>query len=247
MNDKLNKLLNNKSYKLATIRNDNTLIYVNNLKEWEKETGYGEYPESNEHDYKYISIIITEADFDICEEYYCTGKNYGLNSILSDCKNENNKIFSGSSINDLRAFLEAVRYECCLYVPYKYCDNNNLLKRKDLKLCFVENNVAYFTNNPNQWGDDWNDKPYECNAGFPYKDEGFELVSISFNSNYNYIEPKEYFYSNKFSAEEINCKFIPWLIPEDVKYAPIFAGESIKDFTKKIKNANGEILYRVII
>lgn len=41
---------------------------------------------------------------------------------------------------------------------------------KEYKLCYVEDNFAYFTNDfENQWGDDWNDRPYEHNAGEPYE------------------------------------------------------------------------------
>ena len=38
------------------------------------------------------------------------------------------------------------------------------------KLCYVSNGVLYFTNKElsEQWGDDWNDHPYEHNAGEPY-------------------------------------------------------------------------------
>ena len=44
------------------------------------------------------------------------------------------------------------------------------------KLCYVEGNKAWFTNNfEKQWGDDWNDSPYECNAGYPY-DSWSELI-----------------------------------------------------------------------
>ena len=37
-------------------------------------------------------------------------------------------------------------------------------------LCYVEGNFAYFTTQPlaKQWGDDWDDAPYEHNAGEPY-------------------------------------------------------------------------------
>lgn len=37
-------------------------------------------------------------------------------------------------------------------------------------LCYVESNQAYFTTQDlsKQWGDDWNDAPYELNAGLPY-------------------------------------------------------------------------------
>ena len=37
-------------------------------------------------------------------------------------------------------------------------------------LCYVDSPWAYFTTRPleKQWGDDWNDAPYEHNAGTPY-------------------------------------------------------------------------------
>lgn len=38
------------------------------------------------------------------------------------------------------------------------------------RLCYVEGDWAYFTTQPldKQWGDDWDDAPYEHNAGEPY-------------------------------------------------------------------------------
>lgn len=37
-------------------------------------------------------------------------------------------------------------------------------------LCYVEDHTAYFTTQElsEQWGDDWDDAPYEHNAGRPY-------------------------------------------------------------------------------
>ena len=39
------------------------------------------------------------------------------------------------------------------------------------KLCYIEKNFAYFTTQDleKQWGDDWDDAPYEHNAGTPYE------------------------------------------------------------------------------
>lgn len=39
------------------------------------------------------------------------------------------------------------------------------------RLCYVEDGFAYFTTQrlADQWGDDWNDAPYEHNAGTPYE------------------------------------------------------------------------------
>ena len=42
---------------------------------------------------------------------------------------------------------------------------------KDPILCYVDEPWAYFTTQDldKQWGDDWNDAPYEHNAGTPYE------------------------------------------------------------------------------
>ena len=63
MNEKLQKLLRNKKYKLATIRNSNSLIYVDDLKAWENDTNCGEYEESNDASYKKIAITIEGSGF----------------------------------------------------------------------------------------------------------------------------------------------------------------------------------------
>ena len=41
---------------------------------------------------------------------------------------------------------------------------------KEPILCYVKGPWAYFTTQPlkKQWGDDWDDAPYEHNAGEPY-------------------------------------------------------------------------------
>ena len=41
---------------------------------------------------------------------------------------------------------------------------------KPFKLCYVRHNILYFTDSfEKQWGDDWDDAPYEHNAGEPYE------------------------------------------------------------------------------
>jgi hypothetical protein len=43
-------------------------------------------------------------------------------------------------------------------------------------LCYIEGCWAYFTTQPldKQWGDDWDDAPYEHNAGTPYEWHEFD-------------------------------------------------------------------------
>lgn len=246
MHQKLERLFKNKTYKLATVRsNNNSLIYVNDLKSWEKDTQCGEYEESKDIDYKMIIVMVEGFGVEVEKEYNCVGRNYGSRSILRDSFDNKSQIYAGTTISDLYAFMQKIRGKSGLYVPYAYIGGKKALKRKDLKLCYVEDGIAYFTNNPEQWGDDWNDAPYQHNAGTPYQEEGFELMKVGFYTAYNYSEPSEYFHSKHFSVEEINCKFIPWLIPSSVKIPPIFAGESIKEFTEKIESVSGHILYGI--
>lgn len=40
---------------------------------------------------------------------------------------------------------------------------------KMYKLCYVEDNILYFTDDfEHQWADGWDDAPYQHNAGTPY-------------------------------------------------------------------------------
>ena len=246
MHQKLERLLKNKKYKLAIARsNNNSLIYVDDLKSWEEDTQCGEYEESKDATYKMIIVMVEGCGIEIEKEYNCIGKYYGLKPILRDSFNSKNQIYAGATIGDLYAFMQGIRGTSGLYVPYSYIEGKRVLKRKDLKLCYIEDGIAYFTNNPEQWGDDWNDAPYQHNAGTPYQEEGFELVKVGFYAGYNYSEPWEYFHSKCFSVEQINCKFVPWLTPSNVKMPPIFAGESIKEFTKKIEDVSGYMLYGI--
>ena len=43
------------------------------------------------------------------------------------------------------------------------------------------------------YGDDWDDAPYEHNAGTPYEEEGFEVLKLGFYTGYKYSEPCNYF------------------------------------------------------
>lgn len=246
MNNKIEKFLNNKKYKLATIKQDNNfLIYVDNLKAWETDTQYGEYDESDDISYKKIVVIIEGSGFKIEDEHNCIGKKYNTKPLVSDYNNYANNLSVGSTVQDLHSFIKNIVGTTSVYIPYEYMESKKILRRKDLKLCYIENSVAYFTNNENIWGDDWNDSPYQYNAGTPYEEEGFEIYSIGFCTNNIYLEPCNYFYPKNFSVEQINHKIVPWLIPDNIEYPPIFSGETINEFVKKIKNASGYILYGI--
>lgn len=104
------------------------------------------------------------------------------------------------------------------------------------KLCYVDNGVAYFTTKElaKQWGDDWNDAPYEHNAGTPYEPSvhyyadgstklspdswntdgtpKWQLLELRFSAQGNeFLEPCSEHHNSPFSVESINEGQVPWL------------------------------------
>lgn len=119
---------------------------------------------------------------------------------------------------------------------------------KEYKLCYVRGNKAWFTDNiERQWGDDWNDKPYEHNAGEPYDDwydeEGvigeIKLKVLYFETNdWSEKQPCDGYLNSPYSVEEINRGKVPWL--ETDKYK-IYAGTLYEDFIRIIEGNGGNI------
>jgi len=82
-------------------------------------------------------------------------------------------------------------------------------KAEDYKLCLVLGGWAYFTTQDldEQWGDDWNDSPYWCNAGEPYIGDGWDILKVGFEANL--VTPE---YGNEYvSVETMNRQCRPWL------------------------------------
>lgn len=131
--------------------------------------------------------------------------------------------------------------------------------KKEYRLCYVDGQKAYFTDNfEKQWGDDWNDKPYECNAGEPYNSWS-ELIEDNediFKRKYKHHQIKLktlYFETNdwserkpcdmgRFSVEEINKGTIAWVHTDEFN---ILAGTEIEEFIKIIKENGGKIYMEV--
>ena len=131
--------------------------------------------------------------------------------------------------------------------------------KKEYKLCYVEGNKAWFTDNfEKQWGDDWNDRPYECNAGYPYENWS-ELIEDNpdiFKRKWKHhpIELKELYFETddwaekrpcemgRFSVEEINKGAVAWIYTD--KFS-IYGGCEIEEFKKIIKENKGKIYEEV--
>lgn len=118
----------------------------------------------------------------------------------------------------------------------------------DKYLCYIEDNFAYFTNNlKDQWGDDWDDKPYEHNAGPPYENDKLKITKLAFQSELE--TPAERFGLNSlYSVQDINAKKIPWLSGKTynpIKSIEIYAGTTVEEFIDVILNSGGEIYLRL--
>ena len=117
----------------------------------------------------------------------------------------------------------------------------------NLKLCYVEGNFAYFTSKPleEQWGDDWDDAPYEHNAETPYEEEGYTIYKLAFECDLK--QPCEDHINSPYSVEDINKGKVAWLRSYSWReeQTAIFAGESVQSFIDKILKANGEIYLKL--
>ena len=110
---------------------------------------------------------------------------------------------------------------------------------------------AYFTpiELSEQWGDDWNDIPYESNAGIPYdevteetkevdgvkvatKCREYTIIKVPFTSKDEYVYPSSYGYNSPFCIKDINNKAVAWIY--NGKDA-IHAGINPYDFIEKLK------------
>lgn len=131
--------------------------------------------------------------------------------------------------------------------------------KKEYRLCYVDGQKAWFTDSfEKQWGDDWNDKPYECNAGEPYNSWS-ELIEDNediFKRKYKHHQIKLktlYFETDdwteqkpcdmgRFSVEDINKGTIAWVHTDKFN---ILAGTEIEEFIKIIKENGGKIYMEV--
>lgn len=119
---------------------------------------------------------------------------------------------------------------------------------KTFKLCYVYENFAYFTSQElsKQWGDDWNDAPYEHNAGCPYLPHGepeetsWEIIKVAFYGNL--VQPCEGHLNRSFSVEQINQGHIAWLRDAyGSSGVSIQAGVDIPTFIALVEKSGGRI------
>jgi hypothetical protein len=123
---------------------------------------------------------------------------------------------------------------------------------KDLKLCYVKGNWAWFTSCSLdfQLGDGWTETPYEYSSMPPYgvhktsdgKQKKHKIVKVAFESDYE--EPCCDELRTKLSVVMINKGKIPWLKTSpysSIELKPITAGTSLEDFIKIIRASGGDV------
>jgi hypothetical protein len=135
---------------------------------------------------------------------------------------------------------------------------------KEPILCYVDEHWAYFTTQSlqKQWGDDWDDKPYEHNAGDPYAPNCFhysdergsvknpqdwnkdgtpkwEIIKVAWDGYFS--PPCEGHLNSTWSVKDINHKCIPWLSRPYDKPLNIWAGTSLSKFKKLIREGGGSV------
>ncbi len=124
----------------------------------------------------------------------------------------------------------------------------------EFRLCYVDRQWAWFTSQPitEQWGDDWNDAPYEHNAGDPYywregdKKPQYELVKLAYECDLQTPAQLAWSGNSAYSVEMINAGSAAWLAPDRwMQGEPIPAGVTIDEFRQLIWNAGGQVYERV--
>lgn len=120
--------------------------------------------------------------------------------------------------------------------------------KREPVLCYVSGNFAYFTTQElsRQWGDDWDDAPYEHNAGRPYewtqgdKCEPWEIVKVAFDGDFE--QPSEGCCNSPWSVQAINAGAAAWLRSSSYRAGPVVAipaGTTLGRFAELVRKAGG--------
>jgi hypothetical protein len=152
-----------------------------------------------------------------------------------------------------RQKFELKEYGCTRIVssPYSSFIQTQEYKNPELR---KGNYIAYFTpiSLDKQWGDDWDDAPYQHNSGLPYDytyNENKERVEVEILKLYFRIDEREGVYVNfpndslfnsNYCVQDINRCVAPWiyLTGKDDKYVVVHAGINPKQFIDKINEIN---------
>jgi hypothetical protein len=131
-----------------------------------------------------------------------------------------------------------------------------------LGLCYIDTPWAWFTSLPveDQWGDDWDNAPYQHNAGCPYPEESVTLEKVAFDGplfapdeppRREIDSPSGHPYTTEVAVEDMNRgeNRVPWLVEtgygemHGVAGVEVYAGVTIPEFVKLVENAGGSVYH----
>lgn len=97
--------------------------------------------------------------------------------------------------------------------------------------------VAWFCADPGVWGDDWDDAPWEHNAGRPYS---WDARVIWYEGSWE--RPGQHELNSRWSVTDINAGAAPWLVTrwagEDGRQTfAIPAGVTVEEFCQTMQRA----------
>ena len=93
------------------------------------------------------------------------------------------------------------------------------------------------------WGDEWDDTPYEHNAGRVYEKYIKGYVEFAFPLKYSVCEVCTGYLNSPFSKEDMKNREVPCLTisaePETEIYFRVYFGDNIDEISKKITELGG--------
>ena len=101
-----------------------------------------------------------------------------------------------------------------------------------------------------QWGDDWNDAPFEHNAEPPYEWEDwrnmvpYQIQSVYFDSDLE--TPASGVCNSPWSVQQINAGQVAWLRDGFKPERFIMAGTTLQEFKRKIAEWGGTVYVKEV-
>ncbi len=101
--------------------------------------------------------------------------------------------------------------------------------------CRKKGNIVrfYLGNDPDYWGDDWDDRSYEHNCGQVYDEYVLGYKDVVFPFEYSVLEPSDGCSESHYSREDFKKGIVPCIIAIDnSKYADIYW--EVEDFNRAL-------------
>lgn len=113
-----------------------------------------------------------------------------------------------------------------------------------------------------QWGDDWDDAPYEHNAGEVYDSFVTGIMDVAFPFDYEVLEPGGSYSNSIYCKEDMKERRVPCILvntdnkccydndfikvcgSDNNKVVKFYFGDTISEIEKKIDSVHGVVIGR---